>query len=134
MAETRKPASRRSRVTDPESPPRRVTERLKAERIQGAAASARIDERLKAERIQGLLAELPGWRLAAGGSALERVHRFPSPRAAAAFVALAAEIGAADGFLPELDLRRREVTERIAADAADGLTRCDFDRARQFSL
>ncbi len=143
MAETRKPATRRPRENEPAIPPRKITERLKAERIQGAAETARIDERLKAERIQGkleaeriqgLLAELPGWRLAEDGSALERTHRFPSARAAAAFVNLATEVGEAGDYLPELDLRRREVTLRVAADPAPGLTQRDFDLARRFTL
>ncbi len=145
MAETTKPGAHRSPGTEA-TPPRKITERLKAERIQGAAATSRIDERLKAERIQdqiedrlkaeriqGLLEKLPGWHVSEGGSALERIHHFPTPRAAAAFVALATEIGEAGGYLPELDLRRKEVTVRIATDPAPGLTQRDFEMARRFS-
>lgn len=142
MAETKKRRTRRAHATEPEAPTRRLTERLKAERIQGAAPKPRIEERpkaeriqdrLKAERIQGLLAELPGWRVAEDGAALERTHRFPTARAAAAFVAFTTELGEAVGYLPELDLRREEVTLRIAADPSPGLTRRDFDLARRFS-
>lgn len=100
-----------------------LTERLKAERIQ---------ERLKAERIQGRLAELPSWRTARRESALARTYGFPTYRAAAAFVALAVEIGEAAGYVPELDLRDREVTLRVATDGEEGLTELDFDVAELF--
>ena len=142
MAETTKPGARRSPDAAQATLPSKTTERLKAERIQGAAAPRKITERLKAERIQGrlkaeriqgLLAELPGWHVAEGGNALERAHHFPSPRAAAAFVTLATEIGEAEGFVPELDLRRKEVTVRVATDPNPGLTERDFDVARRFS-
>jgi pterin-4a-carbinolamine dehydratase len=121
MAETPKPGAHRTPDTAAAS---RIDERLKAERIQG---------RLKAERIQGLLEKLPGWHVAEGGDALERTHRFPTPRAAAAFVALATEIGEAGSFVPEIDLRRKEVTVRVATDPDLGLTHRDFEVARRFS-
>lgn len=108
---------------------------LKAERIQALSErlkAERIQERLKAERIQSRLAELPGWRSAKGGSALERSYLFPTSRAAAAFVTLAAEMGEATGYVPELDLRGQEVTLRVATDAEAGLTDLDFDVARLF--
>jgi len=108
---------------------------LKAERIQALSErlkAERIQERLKAERIQSRLEELPGWRSAQGESALERSYAFPTSRAAAAFVALAAEIGEATGYVPELHLRGQEVTLRVATDAEPGVTDLDFDVARLF--
>lgn len=107
-------------------------DQLVAERIQGLAQrlkAERIQERLKAERIQSRLEELPGWRPAEGDGALERAYLFPTARAAAAFVSLATEVGVAAGYLPEIDLREREVTLRVATDGEAGLTDLDFDVA-----
>lgn len=108
---------------------------LKAERIQGITErlkAERIQERLKAERIQSRLEELPGWRTAQGRRALERTYVFPTSRAAAAFITLAAEIGEATGYVPALDLRGEEVTLRVATDGEAGLTDLDFDLAQLF--
>jgi pterin-4a-carbinolamine dehydratase len=115
-------------ITEPGSP-------LAAERIQGLTdrlKAERIQERLKAERIQGRPAELPSWRTVRRESALARTYGFPTNRAAAAFVALAVEIGEAAGYVPELDLRDREVTLRVATDGEEGLTELDFDVAELF--
>lgn len=108
---------------------------LKVERIQALSQrlmAERIEERLKAERIQSRLEELPGWRTAQGESALERSYVFPTSRAAAAFITLAAEIGEATGYVPDLDLRGQEVTLRVATDAEAGLGELDFEVAHLF--
>jgi pterin-4a-carbinolamine dehydratase len=54
----------------------------------------RLETRLKAERVQEKLRALPGWRLLAGGKALDRVREFQDPRVAVAwaqFASLSAE-------------------------------------------
>ena len=54
----------------------------------------RLETRLKAERVQEKLRAVPGWRLLAGGKAVDRVREFQDPRVAAAwaqFVHLYAE-------------------------------------------
>lgn len=54
----------------------------------------RLETRLKAERVQEKLRAVPGWRLLAGGKAVDRVREFHDPRVAAAwaqFVHLYAE-------------------------------------------
>jgi pterin-4a-carbinolamine dehydratase len=51
-----------------------------------------IEQRLKAERVQEALKALPGWRLAAGGVAIDRVRQFPNPGVAATFAAFAATL------------------------------------------
>lgn len=112
------------------------TTQLKAERIQGLSErlkADRIQERLKAERIQNRLAELPGWQTTEDGSALESTYVFPTSRAAAAFIALAAEIGEAIGYVPALDLREEEVILRVATDSEEGLSELDFHVARLFN-
>jgi hypothetical protein len=71
---------------------------LKAERVQdsrnaGAPPPAgggfalalepgNVQQRLKAERVQQALKALPGWRLHAGGKAINRARLFPTPELA----------------------------------------------------
>lgn len=49
-----------------------------------------------------------------------------------AFVALVAEIGEAEGYVPDVDLRHLEVTLRVATSAQADVTELDFDVARLF--
>lgn len=123
--------------------PERVQSKLKYERVQGQfrperigsrLKSSRVQARMKPERIQAGLKELPGWKLAGDGRALERTYLFPTIRAAVAFVALVAEIGEAEGYVPDVDLRHLEVTLRVATSAEVGVTELDFDVARRFEL
>lgn len=53
-------------------------------------------DRLKAERIQLRLERLPGWELSTQG--IRRFRSFPTPRAAAAYAAFAAEMVEAQGL------------------------------------
>ena len=46
----------------------------------------KLEARLKAERVQEKLRAVPGWRLLAGGKAVDRVREFHDPRVAAAWV------------------------------------------------
>ncbi len=72
--------------------------------------------------------------MAGDGAALERTLRFPTLRAAVSDVALVTEIGEADGFVPDLDLRHLEVTLRVGTDTGVGLSALDFAVARRFVL
>jgi len=112
--------------------PERVQSRLKSERVQSRLKSARVQTRLKSERVQSRLKELPGWEAARGGKALQRTYLFPTIRAAVALVALTAEIGEANGYSPDIDLRHLEVTLRVATNTEAGITDLDFDVARRF--
>jgi len=76
--------------------------------------------------------ELPAWLTARRDCALEWTSGLPTHRTAAAFVALAVELGEAAGYVPELDLRDREVTLRVATDGEVGLMELDFDVAELF--
>lgn len=129
--------------------PERVQSQLKPERVQsrlrpgGDLQPERIGERLKSERVQAPLiteriqAKLDGLRgceAAEDGGALERTYLFPTIRAAVAFVVLVAEIGEANDFLPDIDLRYFEITLRVSISAGSGLTELDFDAARLFDL
>ena len=112
--------------------PERIGAQLKSERVQSRLKPERVQSRLRPERIQARLEELPGWKLAGDGRALERTYLFPTIRAAVAFVALVAEIGDAEGYVPDVDLRHLEVTLRVATSTEAGLTDLDFDVARRF--
>jgi len=112
--------------------PERVQQKLRPERIGERLKSERVQSPLKAERIQHMLGELPGWEAAEDNSALVRTYLFPTIRAAVAFVALTAEIGEANGYVPDIALRHLEVTLRVATIAEAGLTELDFDVARVF--
>jgi len=118
--------------------PERVQQKLKSERVQrqGEAKlkSSRVQARMKPERIQARPEELPGWELAGDGQALERSYLFPTIRAAVAFVALVAEIGDAEGYVPDVDLRHLEVTLRVATSTGAGVTELDFEVAPRFDL
>jgi len=112
--------------------PERIGSKLKSERVQTRLKPERVQTRLRPERIQAQLEELPGWELAGDGRALERTYLFPTIRAAVAFVALVAEIGEAEGYVPGVELRHLEVTLRVATNAEGGVTELDFDLARWF--
>jgi 4a-hydroxytetrahydrobiopterin dehydratase len=114
--------------------PERLGSQLKSERVQSRLKPERVQTRLRPERIQAQLEELPGWELAGKGRALERTYLFPTIRAAVAFVALVAEIGEAEGYVPDVDLRHLEVTLRVATSTEAGVTELDFDVARIFAL
>ena len=107
----------------------RVQSQLRPERIGSTLKSERVQTRLRPERIQERLEELPGWALAGDGRALERTYLFPTIRAVVAFVALVAEIGEAEGYVPDVDLRHLEVTLRVATSTEAGVTELDFDVA-----
>ncbi len=51
-----------------------------------AAAPGPIKEQLKAERIQELLHDMPGWRLAFGGTAIMRRYALPGRNSITSFV------------------------------------------------
>lgn len=112
--------------------PERLGEELRPERRGGKLRPERLGEPLKAERIQRMLAELSGWTAAEDGQALTRTYLFPTIRASVAFVALAAEIGEANGYVTEIDLRHLEVTLRLASKEGGGLTELDFKAAQLF--
>jgi len=112
----------------------RAQSQLRPERIGSKLKSERVQTRLRPERIQARPDELPGWQLAGDGRALERTYLFPTIRAAVAFVALVAEIGEAEGYVPDVDLRHLEVTLRVATSTEAGITEMDFEAARVFDL
>jgi len=114
--------------------PERIGAQLKSERVQSRLKPERVQTRLRPERIQAQLEELLGWELAGDGRALERTYLFPTIRAAVAFVALVGEIGEAEGYVPDVDLRHLEVTLRVATSTEAGVTDLDFEVARLLDM
>lgn len=97
-----------------------AAEPLKAERIQ---------QPLKAERIQERLVEIPGWIANEDDTALTRTYALPTLRGAGLFVELVLETAAATAYTPEIDVRGREVTVRVATEPGNGINDLDFDWA-----
>lgn len=58
---------------------------LKAERVQEAGVAPVGVDRLKAERVQERLRRMPGWGLAVGGHAIDRVRDLASAHSAAEY-------------------------------------------------
>jgi pterin-4a-carbinolamine dehydratase len=104
-----------------------IQSKLKAERIQERLKAERIQEPLKAERIQQRLADIPGWALDEEATALVRTYDLPSLRAAGAFVELVLAVGEATDYAPQIDVRGREVTARVATAPGSGVSDLDFD-------
>lgn len=109
---------------------------LRPERLGGTGElrPERLGEPLKVREIEERLAQLPGWRAVEGNRALARTFLFPSLRAAVGFVGMVTEIGEADGYVPEIDLRLLEVTVRVSTNVNEGLTALDFQVARSLGL
>ncbi|HEV7517264.1 MAG TPA: hypothetical protein VGR07_13260 [Thermoanaerobaculia bacterium] len=71
-----------------------LVQRLKPERVQEGLAARKVRQRLKSERVVERLKGMPGWQLARGGRAIDRVREFREPASAAAYAAFAAQLAA----------------------------------------
>jgi len=100
---------------------------LKAERVQLAAEP--YSERLKAERVQSRLKGMPGWRLAAGGKAVDRLRQFPNPRVAADFAGFLAQFASHTGQPVGVELAGQRLTITVRARGS-GLTEAVLDFAQ----
>lgn len=110
--------------------PESIQSKLKAERIQEKLKAERIQSKLERPRLEELLAEVPDWQVVEDGRSLRRAYRFPSPRAAALFVQLAAEVGEASGRVPRVELRHPEVVLTVGGAEGEGVAEADFRLAR----
>ena len=77
---------------------------------------------LKPERVQQLLRELPGWRLGAGGGAIERSRQFASVTDAAEFVGLAGKLAMSRRQPVTIALAGRNVTLALTGHPIKGCT------------
>ncbi|MFQ5526738.1 MAG: 4a-hydroxytetrahydrobiopterin dehydratase [Thermoanaerobaculia bacterium] len=82
---------------------------------------------LTPEEIKQALAGTPGWAL--DGDSITRTYKFPSFRAALAFVAFVGELAEDRDHHPDIDVRWAKVSLTLSTHSAGGLTEKDFDLA-----
>ena len=92
-----------------------------------------VQDRLKAERVQEALTALPGWGLAPGGRAIDRVRTFASPGAAACYASFALKLAGCHQQPVALSLSAGQVVLTLSGPprqgAQGGLTAAVFDLA-----
>lgn len=85
--------------------------------------------RLGDAEIEYALANLKGWSRT--GNALTKTFAFQTFPDAIAWVNRAAEVAEGIDHHPDLDIRYTKVTATLATHSAGGLTRLDFDLAKE---
>ena len=86
---------------------------------------------LKSERVQALLGEATGWREADHDKRIAKTYRFPSFRAAIAFVGYVAELAEEFDHHPDIEIHYQKVRLVLTTPrSAGGLTERDFDLAK----
>ena len=95
-------------------------EKLKAERVQEPFTAGAIQERLKAERVQESLRTLPGWQLAPGGKAIDRVREFPDAHVAAAYAGFVTQFAARRDQSMTVSLSGSQVAVTLKGKARQG--------------
>ena len=93
------------------------------------AAPVPIKEQLKAERIQELLHDMPGWRLAFGGTAIMRRYALPGRNSITSFVEYVSGLAHERGVRADLNLRPGGVTVYIVSRPGRGLTMAELNLA-----
>lgn len=79
--------------------------------------------------VEYALANLKGWTRA--GGAISKSFEFPTFAAAIEWVNGAADVAEGMDHHPDLDIRYSKVTATLSTHSAGGLTRLDFDLARE---
>lgn len=69
----------------------------------------KVEERLKAERVEERFKRLPGWKVAAGGRAIDRVRQFRDAASASAYAGFAAELVAGERQRLRIELFSKQV-------------------------
>lgn len=92
-------------VQIPINPPAKVRRPPKPGGLEPGSTDAEALARLKSERVQQRLAKLPDWRLSHGGTAIQRIHRFPLSRVAMAYAAFTSELATSFNMPVHLSLR-----------------------------
>ena len=129
-------------------------EDLKSERVQDGLAAAdpvaaffdgdgfilpldpgKLQTRLKSERVQELLKAMPGWRLQAGGKAVNRVKGFPTSEVARKYSSFVASFAGAMELPVILNVAGGQVVVTLHAPRGHGriglLTEAVVDFARR---
>lgn len=86
-------------------------------------------ERLEQDTVAQALADLADWRQ--DGDAIAKTFRFHDFVGAVDFVNAVAEAAERMGHHPDIDIRYNKVTLTLSTHSAGGLTRRDFDLARE---
>lgn len=101
--------------------------------LAGQLEPGQVQERLKAERVQERLKALPGWRLAPGGRAIDRVRQFPAPGVATAYAAFASALAGSHQQPIAITLAAGQVvltlSGQVRKSASSGLTEAVLDLA-----
>ena len=94
---------------------------------------ARASRALNASEVVANLAQLEGWRLGGDGDAagIERTFAFAGYAETIAFVNAVAWIAQRRDHHPELTVRFRDCTVRFRTHSVAGISKLDFDAARQ---
>ena len=87
-------------------------------------------KKLNSVQITSALAKIPGWKKKA--DAISRTFQFKDFPAAMKFVGAVAGLAEQAWHHPDIDIRWNKVTLALTTHDAGGLTRKDFDLARQF--
>jgi 4a-hydroxytetrahydrobiopterin dehydratase len=83
-----------------------------------------------AAQIKSALAKIPDWKRK--GTVISRTFQFKDFPAAMKFVDAVAALAEQAWHHPDIDIRWNKVTLALTTHDAGGLTRKDFDLARQF--
>jgi len=93
------------------------------------APPGHVEEQLKAERIQELLHDMPGWKLAYGGTAIMRRYSLPGRNSMTTFVEVVSGLAQERGVRADLNLRPSRVTVYIVSRPGRGLTMTELNLA-----
>jgi 4a-hydroxytetrahydrobiopterin dehydratase len=87
-------------------------------------------KKFTAAQIKSALAKIPDWKRK--GTVISRTFQFKDFPAAMKFVDAVAALAEQAWHHPDIDIRWNKVTLALTTHDAGGLTRKDFDLARQF--
>ena len=86
--------------------------------------------KLSASDIKTALADVPDWKMQ--DAAIARTYLFKDFPASIRFVNAVAELAESSWHHPDIDVRWNKVTLTLTTHDAGGLTKKDFELARQF--
>ena len=91
-----------------------------------------MSKRLSEPEIQKSLASVPGWEIKDG--ALSKLYKFEDFAQAMVFVNRAAELAEEADHHPDILIRYNKVSLTLVTHSEGGLTKKDFDLAREVDL
>jgi pterin-4a-carbinolamine dehydratase len=112
---------------------------LKAERVQtelagpGAVPPRKVQERLKAERVQERLKQMPGWALALEGKALDRAREFHHVEDAVDYAALALRMASRERYPVRVHVAGKSVVLTVQENPRPGVRTVVTDKLLSFA-